>query len=391
MGRWLLCLLGRDRDSEVCEIINMLLSLRLPTPSLDSFLLPEGHPHLLHCQAQGADKQEDTSEQIASKRWPLRHSSTYDRAGLVWDPSDRKYVTADVLERSASLRQFTTRMRDNVDFHMARLADSSTNVIVDAGQSLDRAPERCDMISAVTPGADFFHLGRGRRVVGCERLAMQGLFPKQYSGLRWLEATASERLVCDLAGNAFPGTVIAGIWTCLLSVLDVSSLFVPVPQDVFECIARLVDSSEVEQTAVQEAAAQEAAPCLVSAEVEKEASLRDPSPSSPPSPSSSSSSNSGGSDDGIGGDAHVSAAEGVAEPVDEDCARAVGKRAAAKPKARAAKSKARAVGKRAAAKVKPSAAPKRKEPTAPPARRKRAVIEPQIRSTQITRGSSTLV
>jgi len=129
-------------------------------------------------------------------------------------------------------------------------------IVLDLSQSLDRVPAGQGQTLCILPRAILWHCGRNRVLVAAERLALPGLPPKSYGGLAFLEqCQVPQSLLCDMAGNAFPGTVVLAIMVGLMAHLDIQSCLVPVSHladSSLSSLLRIANLAELAMAAARE-------------------------------------------------------------------------------------------------------------------------------------------
>ena len=196
-------------------------------PTVASFLLPPQHPELARAKAVAHLRRRQASRQWRGRG---RVNNTADRAsdGLgtktpYTNRSEDGTVAPPIWAWRAWLSSLTTRAQDSVDIHFLRRACSACpedvmhkTYVLDILQSPYRTKYggKVGLAPCLTPKGCFLVTDRGRPLLGCEMLALQGL-PLEMLNL----SRESDSQLRDLAGNAMSCTVVGAVMmSALLAV-----------------------------------------------------------------------------------------------------------------------------------------------------------------------------
>ena len=90
--------------------------------------------------------------------------------------------------------------------------------VYQSDQAVNRMPFRDGSVSCLTPHGRFFSARHGRHLSGGEHLWLQGIGPEEVAYFRVRSLGPPDRLLKDLAGNAFSATVYCAVlWGALLA------------------------------------------------------------------------------------------------------------------------------------------------------------------------------
>ena len=185
--------------------------------AIDHFLLEDDHPHVLkvlrmrrHRMDRSADaacKQLDTK----THKWWHKQRDSQRLAPLAW---------------ALGLADLSLRQKDIVQDLADVNGDNFLNLIADVTQSQDRLSVRFDRASpCVTPKAVILLGHRLRFMGGIEAMMLQMALPQEEL-MRHMPALESlgDRLLFDLAGNAFHLVVFTGLFIAILAAVDEDDL-----------------------------------------------------------------------------------------------------------------------------------------------------------------------
>lgn len=212
------------------DLGDMLKTCKLGGPDLLGCMLPDSHQYIRHellaRRSRGPARGWDSSTiDVHRKEWG--------RTGLRWQASQAKEEDRD----SDWFPTLHARQRDILAYsqHMNRAPASSVKAIgVDLGQSIGRAPTTTRIggklcCPTIMPGSLFWvstpdsEQDRRRQfyrpLVGLEGMMFQG-WPVMHPRWAPLLAKYENSLKQSLAGNAFAGTVVLSLMTCLLFTLE---------------------------------------------------------------------------------------------------------------------------------------------------------------------------
>ena len=172
-------------------------------PNVHDFLLPNDHPWVL--AALGSVQANDEKRIWHFDR--AKHREYCNKNGVRW-PLKLKHPK---LVNSPWIKVMAPRQVDCVAFVEAKLGYHPDRII-HVAPSLDRIwTSDSGMLRTILPVGALFHMGMGRMLIGPELLSMQGI---PYTQLPSTPNFSSSQL-CDMAGNAFSGTVMESIWAAI--------------------------------------------------------------------------------------------------------------------------------------------------------------------------------
>ena len=206
-----------DADELLRAIFSTVASLECPHADLDQFLLPDTHAAV---GAELARRQESARSEQWSNNYKLYHQQFLDDKGISWSRLRPPPSTQD----SPWYHTCSPREKEVISYAIDAVEDM---ISVDCSQRIDRASiGRGRSLPTVTPGCKTYLMFKkavkavkgksgeeapmNRFLLGREGLRLQG-FPTEFFDKAPQEHRSSELQMMDMAGNAFPSTVLAAI------------------------------------------------------------------------------------------------------------------------------------------------------------------------------------
>ena len=222
-----------EGDAILGQIFDTIVMLECPAADLHDYLLDEKSPKL---SAELARRQDAARGAAESDKYKEKHREYMASKGVSWATLQPPPGT----KQSPWFMTLPPREKEVIAFTIQAVPGA---ISVDCGQRVDRAPTgRGHTLPTVTPGGKTFLMypargsdqPRNRFLIGSEALCLQG-FPMNLFDAVPEESRPSEPQLADLAGNAFPSTVLAAVLLAVYahlpaeapSVLQESSDFNP--------------------------------------------------------------------------------------------------------------------------------------------------------------------
>ena len=199
-----------DAEARLQTAMHIIAKARIQTPEALSVLLDRCSVHASKCKAFSGRGQAFDDAERSGKKWPQQHNAFRAVCKL---PEDFHSPPASFEQQA--LKLMVPRAADAMWLKVARACVTngfrweSECCIVPVSMSIRFGSIHFDKFPCLTPGAKYIIIKSGRlyRASAFTHLALQGLQSRELSKLRL--ASESERLLTDLAGNAFTANVIA--------------------------------------------------------------------------------------------------------------------------------------------------------------------------------------
>ena len=142
-------------------------------------------------------------------KWPKRHRAVK----AVWGISEADNVESEFLAHLTAREQDIVRCVTHMLKKKGALRGTS-EMFIDISQSLGRTPIACGVCPCLCPNGRIWSISRARLSTGTEKLSLQGL----YFDTEMLHSHGfSDRLLGDLAGNAFSASVCLAVCVALFA------------------------------------------------------------------------------------------------------------------------------------------------------------------------------
>ena len=210
-----------DHDSFFRRLTELLVAFKMQGPSLADVLLEDGNPHVVAELARRSERQPRGWESATINT----HRMEWQKLGLRWQATQ----AADADRNSPWFTTLCMRQRDNLAYHQAKHHSAQDPKVaarrlgVDLGQSISRLPHSVmfgDTVIAptllpnsvrwVSSSASSCSTRTARPILGVEALAIQG-WPVLHERFREARAGKEPPFLMNLAGNAFPGTMVVAL------------------------------------------------------------------------------------------------------------------------------------------------------------------------------------
>eukprot|EP00435_Cladocopium_sp_Y103_P071892 s64_g38.t1 len=139
-------------------------------------------------------------------------------------PKSQQFTLEDILENDVEPQPLQApqdvRNWGIIEKRVKKAKQDASQLCMHMGSSEARLEYMIGGSTCVRPSHDIYCAVVGRPLIGCELLRLQGSFPNDYACPHEL-ADLPEALARDLAGNAFPTTVLqADLIACMISHQD---------------------------------------------------------------------------------------------------------------------------------------------------------------------------
>lgn len=180
------------------------------------------------------DQDFDLDNSLRGGKWKETHMAMANASGVNWP-----LQTPDDLEKNEWFNTLPLREREVVIFVMNKNKDNSSTDeplvrFADLYHSANRTPMSShDVVPTILPSGTVWDCKRGRLLLGMEQLALQGI---QFESPDILTNNQNQ----DLAGNAFPSTIMIALQISMICSLDYPSTSDDLAMDVIQqCLNRL--------------------------------------------------------------------------------------------------------------------------------------------------------
>ena len=190
-----------------------LSSMKRRPPSLLDVMLKDTDKHVQNYLQKHKGGQQDWCAKAAQSGWPALHMDTMKQHGMRWGDVQPDQETND----SPWYHNLPARKKECVCFARALQGE---NAMADISKTISHmaygfTDSNKLVLPTIMPGAKIWVQGQHRLLLGRELLMCQGypvasLPPSRKDG-------DHEDLMCDLAGNAFPGTMMVAATVALLA------------------------------------------------------------------------------------------------------------------------------------------------------------------------------
>ena len=212
---------GLELDVAECNAVlakaqRSLSSMKRQPPSHLDIMLKGTDTHVKNHLQKFKIEPQDWCAKAAQSGWPELHMDTMQKHGMRWGDVQPDQETKD----SPWYQHLPAREKECACFARAMqgenaVADISKSITHMAYGFTEESNKQKLMLPTIMPGAKIWVQPRHRLLLGRELLMCQGypvsaLPPSRKDG-------DHEELMCDLAGNAFPGTMIMAATVALLA------------------------------------------------------------------------------------------------------------------------------------------------------------------------------
>lgn len=235
-----------EANALIDRIFAVVYKLQTGARPLSQFLLPQDSPLLetyLEDRVLSPEVMPDDETQ-----WPKKHAEFFESKGLALrdvQPSDDLKSNKWFGALNARMKEVLVYMTQKIDHGLVGPGEEEITTL-DLSQSLGRTPRGCSsIVQTITPQACNWIIAANeqpinRILMGIESLCLQA-FP-----VAWLQKhfnnieVVHNGFLQDLAGNAFPGTIIAAFYIAIIAASPLPPPEEPVRGDDLTDILRLI-------------------------------------------------------------------------------------------------------------------------------------------------------